>query len=154
MRGSRAVRVGLSGTSLALAALAVGCSTGGTEVATKELVPAAHHVESGVGEALIEREREEARYQRQRRDREVLAEAPITNDANDPASPWFLRPAGARNADGDTNSRPVALQPTGGDQPPIVIHEPPKPRPVATPNPPPRPGGRDGWRIRAACGRG
>jgi hypothetical protein len=153
MRGSRAVRVGLSGTSLALAALAMGCSRGDTP-ATKEIQPAAHHVESGVSETLTEREREEARYQRQR-EREVLAAAPSPSD---PSSPWFLRPAGATDG-GDSNSRPASLQPTGGDQPPIVIHEPPKTQPVATPTPRPRPTPRPGpgggdWRIRAACGRG
>jgi hypothetical protein len=105
-------------------------------------------VESGVSAALTERDREEARYQRDRREREVLAEAPVSND---PASPWFLRPAGALDGT-PVDSRPASLQPTGGgDQPPIVIHEPPKPKPVAAPIPQPRP---DGWRIRAACGRG
>jgi outer membrane biosynthesis protein TonB len=152
MRGSRAVRVGLSGTSLALAALAVGCSSG--EVATKEIQPAAHHIEAGVTDAVTEQEREEARYQRQRREREVLAEAPPSSP--DAASPWFLRPAGGIDGS-DSTSRPASLQPTGGDQPPIVIHDPPKPKPkpIATPvEPRPQPDRRDGWRIRAACGRG
>lgn len=152
MRVSKAVRVGLSGTSLALAALgAVGC--GDKEVATKDeqLKPRVHYVEQAIDQAAADAEREARRDDEEAR-RVALQEQQNQAPTNDP---WFLRaPGGARNgADQPASTpRPEGTQPTS-ETPAIVIHEPPKPvQPVATP---PQPVRRPpGWQIRAACGRG
>ena len=154
MKVSKAVRVGLSGTSLALAALAsVGCAS--EDVATKEqLKPRAHYVEQAIDQAAADQEREARRY-----DEEARQVALQSEGQNNPQSPWFLRPGGAVDRTGETPSnRPASTeaQPNNGvsDPPAIVIHEPPKPvKPVVAQQPqqPIRP---NGWQVRAACGRG
>lgn len=153
MKVSKAVRVGLSGTSLALAALAsVGC--GKEEVATKEQLKArAHYVEQAVDQAAAVQEREARRDHEDAR-RDAIATGDQETDGQ--ASPWFLRPGGSeRNPGADRPVSPVSTETNNqsSETPPaIVIHEPPKPvKPVAVPPQPKRP---PGWQIRAACGRG
>ncbi len=153
MKVSKAVRVGLSGTSLALAALAsVGCAR--DEVATKEdLKPRAHYVEQAIDDAAAVQEREARRY-----DEEARQLALESEGRSDAQNPWFLRPGGS--VDGTaTPNRPASSETqkpnnNSSDPPAIVIHEPPKPvKPVAAQQDQPirRP---NGWQIRAACGRG
>jgi hypothetical protein len=154
MRWSSMVRVGLSGTSLALAMM--GCSK--AEEAREEPVDTVE-VSEALGEKA-EQEREEERAEKRdeereleaRRRREEEARRLAERNASSEPSPWFLR------GPGDTKQASVQ----GGEQPQQQVRDPdpaqPKPvqvqpQQVKKPIQPvqQRPGG---WQHRAACGRG
>ena len=147
------VRVGLSGTSLALAMM--GCSKGDearqepaetTEVADAQELEAADREAERAEKREKERELEAAR--RRDEERRRLAD----REANGEPSPWFLR------GPGDTKPASVQGGSQGGEQPrPIADPNPAEPQPVQQTVRKPiqpvqqRPGG---WQHRAACGRG
>lgn len=149
MRWSSMVRVGLSGTSLALAMM--GCSKG--DEAAKE-APADKTEVADVAEetSATEAERAEQRDKEReleaaRRRREEATRLAERNASNEP-SPWFLR------GPGDTKQASVQ----GGEQQQAISDKPEQPKPVQVQPKPKemkpvqqRPGG---WQHRAACGRG
>jgi hypothetical protein len=147
MRVSKRVRLGLSGTSLALATLAsVGCTSESASATKEELRPQAYRMEQAVGTILEQQAREDAQRST---DRAVSLnnEQPV-----DASSPWFLKPAGAVDGSREVAARPVADVPETQQPPAIVVGQPGKPKPPVTqPVQPQRP---RGWEIRAACGRG
>lgn len=147
MRVSKTVRLGLSGTSLALATLAgIGCAKENSLATKEELRPQAYRMEQAVGAILEEQERDQVRQREADRAVSLNAEQPV-----DASSPWFLKPAGAADGPRDSLSRPVA-DVSDQQQPAIVVGEPGKPKPAVTP--PVQPRRPPGWQIRAACGRG
>ncbi len=138
------VRVGLSGTSLALA---MGCSTP-EDVAnrepetTVEVELAATETENKPA-SLVDQERERAKEAEER------ARVEQARTSSDPSSPWFLRPAG--------ETTPASVQQSEQDR--AIRSDPPQPVQTAKPLPPqPQPvvpiGRKPGWQHRAACGRG
>lgn len=153
MRWSSFVKVGLSGTSLALASLAMGCSHGEAKPDAQaekdkaaEVTPArdlrddARETQAREDEA---RERREKADQLERQRQDELARRTVEGNAPaDPNAPWFLRPAGQTTP---ASQQPGEAQPVQSD-PPKPIAAQPKPQPVQ-----PQP---NNWRIRAACGRG
>ncbi len=149
------VRVGLSGTSLALAMM--GCSKG-DEPAQKdpaETVEAAD-VAGENAESKAEAERAEKRAEEReleaRRTRDEEARRLAERNATGEPSPWFLR------GPGDTKQASVQGG-SQGEQPQqqIANPNPAESKPVQQPKPKPikpvqqRP---NGWQVRAACGRG
>jgi hypothetical protein len=150
MRWSSMVRVGLSGTSLALAMM--GCSK--SDEARQEPVDTVEVSEAAgeKAEAQQQAERDEERELEARRKREDEARRLAERNATSEPSPWFLR------GPGDTKQASVQ----GGEQPQQQVRDPdpaqPKPvqvqpQQVKKPIQPvqQRPGG---WQHRAACGRG
>ncbi|NUP09106.1 MAG: hypothetical protein HOW73_23900 [Polyangiaceae bacterium] len=159
MRWSSMVKVGLSGTSLALA---IGCSQPSSEEAVAETIAADDQAaEADEAKAKQDKEEEQAREDR-RRERErrerLAADAERERASTDPSqpTPWFLRPAG--------NVTPASTQQSGtnGEQGRPLSNEQPKQQVVAPPQPAkpvvaqPQPiNNKRGWGInRAACGRG
>ena len=148
MRVSKTVRLGLSGTSLALATLAgIGCAKENALATKEELRPQAYRMEQAVGAILEEQERDHVRQ------READRAVSLNNEqVVDSSSPWFLKPAGAADGPREGSPRPVAEVSETQQPPAIVVGQPGKPKPVVTqPVQPQRP---RGWEIRAACGRG
>lgn len=148
MRWSSMVRVGLSGTSLALAMM--GCSKG--DEAAKE-APADKTEVADVAEekSATETERAEQRekdreLEAARRRQEEATRLAERNASNEP-SPWFLR------GPGDTKQASVQgseqQQPISTPEQPKPVQVQPKPQQVKPVQQ--RPGG---WQHRAACGRG
>jgi hypothetical protein len=143
------VRVGLSGTSLALAMM--GCSKA-DEAAKEE--PADTVEVADVAGKNTETDRDEERAEKREKERELEAarrrdeEARRLADRNASSepSPWFLR--------GPGNTTQASVQ---GEQPQKIADQPPQPEKPVVQRPPPvkpvqqRPGG---WQHRAACGRG
>lgn len=152
MRWSSMVRVGLSGTSLALAMM--GCSKG--EEAKQEPAETAQAADAqGENTADLEAERAEKRDQEReleaRRKRDEEARRLADRNATGEPSPWFLR------GPGDTKQASVQGG-SQGEQPQQPISDVVQPKPVQQPivvkpiKPvQQRPGG---WQHRAACGRG
>jgi hypothetical protein len=142
MRWSSMVRVGLSGTSLALAMM--GCSKG--DEAKQEPADTVEVSEAAGEKAEQERELEA------RRKRDEEARRLADRDASGEPSPWFLR------GPGDTKQASVQ----GGEQPqqPVRDPDPAQPKPVQVqPQQVKKPiqpvqQRRGGWQHRAACGRG
>jgi len=139
------LRVGLSGTSLALA---VGCSDGADVSKEAALEPAI--------EAAAQNVAEEARYQLDRsarNTRRLAEETPQSNARPGEATPWFLRPAGETQQTSSEN-QPLSQErePVRSEQLPSVPkpRQPQPPKPVQLNNNRPR----GGWGNRAACGRG
>jgi hypothetical protein len=162
MRWSSMVKVGLSGTSLALAVCSAGCSSGdeatkeplAVEVAEiaadakKEASRRAAYEEDAEARAAERRDVEDrlAREERERQLGSLDAAAPNNN-------PWFLRPAGeTQNTASQNNSveNRTSIRETQPVQPKPVVSQPVVKPVQAKPV-------RDGrpWGIpRAACGRG
>lgn len=147
MRWSSFVKVGLSGTSLALA---VGCSQPeGSERTAK--------VEAVTDRALDEVSAT-VRREQDRRDREARREAERQSTASTVENPWFLRPAGDTRLSSAQN--PPTTPETGttlrsNTQPPVgrpTVVAPARPNPPVTQPAQARPRDKGHW--RAACGRG
>jgi len=152
MRWSSAIRVGLSGTSLALAMM--GCSKA-DDAAKREADPAAEQADDNdaydsekrdaerAEKRETERAAEQARVRREEQSR--LAE----RNASGEPTPWFLRPAGdtkqASVQQNDGQQQAIASDPP--EQPKPIVKKPIQQpvQPIAKPN---------GWRHMAACGRG
>lgn len=153
MRWSSMVKVGLSGTSLALA---VGCTQPSIEEEPEpEVVATAQASDEEAEQAAAEEAR---RADRERRTRLAALEEQERARASNPGeTPWFLRPAG--------EVTPASTEKANGEgDKPLVNTPPPPPKPVVAQPTPPKPvvaqPGQPinnqkpwGWQ-RAACGRG
>lgn len=161
MRWSSMVKVGLSGTSLALAVCSAGCSSG--DEATKEPLAievsdiaadkekeaskrAAYEEEAQARSA--ERRETQDRLAREERERQVAS-----LDRANPNADWFLRPAGATQNTNNSVENPSSIRENPRTQP--VQPKPVVSQPVVKPvqAKPVRDGRPWGWN-RAACGRG
>ncbi len=159
MRWSSLNKVGLSGTSLALAGLALSGAAGCSKTEAKEDSSRAQVVEVATSDAKtkadeqakLDDERRERREKADRLERDRQAELERANQpaSSDPNAPWFLRPAG--------DTTPVSQQPVARPENPPIQSDPPKPvaqQPKPQPKPQPIQQRPNNWQVRAACGRG
>ena len=149
MRWSSLVKVGLSGTSLALA---VGC----TEPAIEE-EPELDVVATATSDDEAESAAAEEAARRVDRDRRLrlaeLEEQERVRASNPNETPWFLRPAGEVTPASVERANGEGDKKLEDNPPPKPVVAQPKPKPVAQPDKPSNNQKPWGWQ-RAACGRG